>query len=124
MAQIRFQHISWNEVELENVNPHMTRRIVTGERLTVARIYFKDGFLVPLHSHEQEQVTQVISGRMHFRLGANREKTVDLGPGDVIVIPSNLPHEALCIGDVEEMDTWSPRRDDWLNKTDDYLRSS
>jgi quercetin dioxygenase-like cupin family protein len=48
---------------------------------------------------------------------------VDLGPGDVIVIPSNVPHEALCIGDVEEMDTWSPRRDDWLNKTDDYLRS-
>lgn len=124
MAQQQVQHISWNEVELETVNPHMQRRIVTGERLTVARIYFKDGFLVPLHSHEQEQVTQIISGRMHFRLGAKREKTLDLGPGDVIVIPSNVPHEALCIGDVEEMDTWSPRRDDWLNKTDDYLRNA
>jgi quercetin dioxygenase-like cupin family protein len=102
----------------------MKRRIVTGERLTIARIYFKDGFRVPLHSHEQEQVTQVISGVLRFWLGANREKTLDLGPGDVIVIPSNVPHEALCIGDVEEMDTWSPRRDDWLNKTDDYLRQS
>ncbi|MDH4048224.1 MAG: cupin domain-containing protein [Gammaproteobacteria bacterium] len=119
-----FQHISWDDVELETVNPHMQRRIVTGERLTVARIYFKDGFLVPLHSHEHEQVTQVISGSMRFRIGANRERTVKLGPGDVIVIPSNVPHEALSIGDVEEMDTWSPRRDDWLNKTDDYLRKS
>ena len=118
------QIIAWDEVELETVNPSMQRRIVTGERVTVARIYFKDGFLVPLHSHEQEQVTQVISGRMRFSIGANREKVVDLGPGDVIVIPSNVPHEALCLGDVEEMDTWSPRRDDWLDGTDDYLRKS
>jgi len=124
MAKPQFQHLSWDQVELETVNPQMTRRIVTGERLTVARIYFKDGFRVPLHSHEQEQVTQVISGVLRFWLGANREKTLDLGPGDVVVIPSNMPHEALCIGDVEEMDTWSPRRDDWLNKTDDYLRRS
>ena len=124
MANPQFQHLSWDQVELETVNPQMTRRIVTGERLTVARIYFKDGFRVPLHSHEQEQVTQVISGVLRFWLGANREKTLDLGPGDVVVIPSNMPHEALCIGDVEEMDTWSPRRDDWLNKTDDYLRQS
>ena len=124
MAKPQFQHLSWDQVELETVNPQMTRRIVTGERLTVARIYFKDGFRVPLHSHEQEQVTQVISGVLRFWLGANREKTLDLGPGDIVVIPSNVPHEALCIGDVEEMDTWSPRRDDWLNKTDDYLRQS
>ena len=124
MAKPQFQHLSWDQVELETVNPQMTRRIVTGERLTVARIYFKDGFRVPLHSHEHEQVTQVISGVLRFWVGANREKTLDLGPGDIVVIPSNVPHEALCIGDVEEMDTWSPRRDDWLNKTDDYLRQS
>lgn len=124
MAEPQFQQLAWDQVELETVNPQMKRRIVTGERLTIARIYFKDGFRVPLHSHEHEQVTQVISGVLRFWLGANREKTLDLGPGDVIVIPSNMPHEALCIGDVEEMDTWSPRRDDWLNKTDDYLRQS
>ena len=124
MLQQSVQIIPWDEVELETVNPHMQRRIVTGERLTVARIYFKDGFLVPMHSHEQEQVTQVISGAMRFTIGEDRGRIVDLGPGDVIVIPSNVPHEALCIGDVEEMDTWSPRRDDWLNKTDDYLRQA
>lgn len=124
MTEQQVQFLSWDDVELETVNPQMCRRIVTGERLTVARIWFKDGFLVPQHSHEQEQVTQVISGTLRFRLGANREKAIDVGPGEVIVIPPNVPHEALCIGDVEEMDTWSPRRDDWLNKTDDYLRQA
>ena len=102
----------------------MKRRIVTGERMTVARIYFSDGFLVPQHSHENEQITQVVSGMMRFRFGEDRAEVIDLGPGDIVVIPPNIPHEALCIGDVEEIDMWAPRREDWLNKTDDYLRKA
>jgi len=117
------QILNWDDVELETVNDKMRRRIVTGERMTVARIYFKDGFLVPQHSHENEQITQVVSGTMRFRFGDDRSEVVDVGAGEVVVIPSNVPHEALCIGDVEEMDMWAPRRDDWLNKTDDYLRN-
>jgi len=117
------QSVNWDDVELETVNASMKRRIVTGERMTVARIYLKDGFLVPLHSHDHEQITQVISGTLRFSFGEDRSETIDVGPGGVVVIPSNLPHEALVIGDVEEMDMWSPRRDDWLDGTDDYLRS-
>ena len=118
------QHLKWDDIELESVNPSMQRQIVTGERMTVARIWFKDGYFVRQHSHEQEQITQVVSGTLRFRLGGERNEVVDVGPGEVIVIPSDLPHEALCIGDVEEIDMWSPRRDDWLNKTDDYLRDA
>jgi len=71
---------------------------------------------------EHEQVTQVLSGQIRFWFGENKEQVMDLYPGDVVVIPSNLPHEALMIGDVDEVDTWSPPRQDWLDKTDDYLR--
>lgn len=122
MSLENLQSVNWDAVELETVNPHMQRLIVTGERMTVARIYLKDGFLVPMHSHVHEQITQVISGRMRFTFGDDRSEVAEYGPGDVIVIPSNLPHEALSIGDVEEMDMWSPRRDDWLDGSDDYLR--
>jgi len=115
--------ISWDRVELETVNPHMQRRIVTGEHMTVARIYFKAGFLVPLHSHVHEQITQVIAGRMRFAFGDDRAEVAEYGPGDIVVIPSSLPHEALCLSDVEEMDMWTPRRDDWLDGSDDYLRA-
>ena len=113
---------NWNTVPVEQVNPSMQRKIVTGEKLMIARMSFKDGFLVPLHQHVHEQVTQCVKGKMRFWFGANKEETLDIGPGDVVVIPSNLPHEALMIGDVEEVDTWSPPREDWLNGTDDYLR--
>lgn len=114
--------LPWDDVPLETVNPMMQRRIITGELMTVARIYFKDGFLVPMHSHHNEQITQVISGVMRFRFGEDGEQEMELRAGDVVVIPANLPHEALCVGDVEEMDMWAPRREDWLAGTDDYLR--
>ena len=112
----------WEDVPLETVNPMMQRRIVTGELMTVARIYFKDGFHVPRHSHHNEQITQVISGTLRFTFGEDRSETFDVGPGGVVVIPAHLPHEALVVGDVEEMDMWAPRRDDWLDGTDAYLR--
>jgi len=116
------QNINWQEVELETVNPSMKRRIVTGDLMTVAKIYIDDGFVVPMHSHHNEQITQVLKGRMHFVLGEDRAQEMELGPGDVIVIPANLPHEATALGDVEEMDMWAPRREDWLDGTDAYLR--
>lgn len=114
--------LNWETVATEEVNPSMARKIITGEKLMIARMNFKDGFIVPLHSHIHEQVTQVISGSMRFWFGENKEQSMDLHAGDVVVIPSNLPHEALMIGDVEEVDTWAPPRQDWLDKTDDYLR--
>lgn len=114
--------LNWGKVPTETVNPYMSRQIVSGEKLMIARIKLKDGFTVPLHFHVHEQVTQVISGQMRFWFGENKDQTMLLEPGDVIVIPSNLPHEALMIGDVEEVDTWAPPRQDWLDKTDAYLR--
>jgi quercetin dioxygenase-like cupin family protein len=117
-----FKSYNWDKVPVEEVNPSMKRQIITGEKLMIAKMQFKDGFLVPLHSHIHEQVTQLVKGKMRFWFGDNKEKTMDMSPGDVVVIPSNLPHEALMIGDVEEIDTWSPPRQDWLDGSDHYLR--
>lgn len=116
------EKINWEEIATEEVNASMSRKIICGEKLMIAKMKFKDGFIVPLHFHHHEQVTQVISGQMRFWFGKNKEQVMDLYPGDVVVIPSNLPHEALMIGEVEEIDTWAPPRQDWLDKTDDYLR--
>jgi quercetin dioxygenase-like cupin family protein len=114
--------LSWKDVPAEQVTPSMERKIIHGEKIMIARMKFKDGFRVPLHSHVNEQVTQVISGTIRFWFGENKEQTMDLQAGDAVVIPSNLPHEALMIGDVEEVDTWAPPRQDWLDGTDHYLR--
>lgn len=114
--------INWDDVPTEQVTPKMQRKLVHGDKVMVAKMKFKDGFLVPLHSHVNEQITQVLSGTIRFWFGDHKEETFDLNAGDLVVIPSHLPHEALMIGDVEEIDTWAPIREDWLDGTDDYLR--
>ena len=116
------EKLSWDEIPSEEVTPSMQRKIISGEKMMIARMKFKDGFKVPLHSHENEQITQCISGTMKFWFGENEEQEMMLNAGEVVVIPAHLPHAALMIGDVEEMDSWAPPRQDWLDGTDDYLR--
>ncbi len=116
------QKVNWADVPVEEVTPKMQRKLIYGEKVMIAKMKFKDGFLVPLHSHENEQVTQVLSGTIRFWFGANKEETFDMHAGDTVVIPANVPHEALMIGEVEEIDTWTPIRKDWLDGTDNYLR--
>ena len=116
--------LKWEEVPTEQVTEKMQRKIIYGDKLMIAKMKFKDGFLVPLHDHVNEQITQVISGTIRFWFGANKEQRMDLGPGDSVVIPAHVPHEALMIGDVEEIDTWSPIREDWLDGTDKYLKNN
>jgi|TARA_B110000263_G_scaffold231716_1_gene227208 quercetin dioxygenase-like cupin family protein len=123
MTSSTLQVINWEAIELETVNQGMQRRIVTGAKMTVARIYFDDGFIVPMHSHHNEQITQVLKGQMRFAFGGDEPKELVLGAGDVVVIPADVPHQATCIGEVEEIDMWAPRRDDWLDGTDEYLRN-
>jgi pterin-4a-carbinolamine dehydratase len=113
---------AWKDLPAEAVNPSMLRRMITGERTLVANMNFKDGYVVPQHHHLHEQVTLVKTGRLRFLLGADKSQVVDVGPGEVLVIPPNLPHEVLMIGDVEEMDVFTPLREDWISGTDAYLR--
>ena len=66
-TQDKVELLQWDDIPMETVNPSMRRQIITGELMTVARIYFKAGFLVPMHSHHNEQITQVISGVLEAR---------------------------------------------------------
>ena len=106
----------------EELNPLLGRRFVTGENAMLAQIYLAEDCVVPKHSHENEQITWVIEGRMRLKLGENGEQVVELGPGDVLHIPPNVPHEALALEDTLDIDVFSPPRADWIDGTDSYLR--
>ncbi len=114
--------LNWDAMDWEEVAPGMQRKMVSGATMTIARLRIKKGFTVPMHAHHNEQISQVLSGRIQFWFGEDRAETHIFGPGDTLVIPANLPHEATMVEDFEGIDTWSPRREDWINGTDSYLR--
>jgi len=112
----------WNDMEKERVNDMLDRRLITGERVMLAHVYLKKGCIVPKHSHENEQITYILEGALRFKLGDDQKEVVTVSAGEVLHIPSNLPHEAEAVEDTLDVDVFSPPRADWLNKTDSYLR--
>jgi len=116
------EKIVWAELEEEEVTPQMHRRMIWGKEIMMSRMRFKDGFVVPLHDHHNEQLSTITKGTMRIWLGVNKEEVFDIHAGESIIIPGGVPHEALMIGEVEAMDIWSPPRQDWIEGTDDYLK--
>ena len=116
------KHYRWDELPVEPLRGSITRRLITGERMMIAHVYLKKNDDVPMHSHENEQITYVLEGALHFWLGANGEREITVRSGEVLVIPSNLPHRALALEDTLDVDVFNPPRQDWLEGTDAYLR--
>jgi quercetin dioxygenase-like cupin family protein len=112
----------WDDLPLEALNPLLKRRLISGDRLMLAHIHMEQGCIVPKHSHENEQVTYVIEGSMRFWIGEDEAEVVDLAAGDVLHIPSGVPHKAEALELLLEMDVFSPPRQDWLDGSDAYLR--
>ena len=116
------RHYRWDDMPKETLNDRLDRRLVTGERMMLAHVYLKQGCLVPRHSHENEQITYVLEGALHFWLGEDEKEEVVVRAGEVLTIPSNLPHKALALEDTLDVDVFSPPRQDCLDGTDAYLR--
>ncbi len=116
------QQLNWSNIGVDQVNSKMKRQLIYGEKIMVAKMEFEDGFTVPWHSHENEQITEVIEGVLRFWFDDNEDNPTDLVAGDVIIIPGNRRHKALMIGKVRENDTFAPPRQDWIDGSDAYLR--
>jgi len=113
-------HHRWAEIPEEPLSDVLSRKLITGDRMMLAHVYLKKGCIVPRHSHENEQITYILEGGLRFWIGADELQVIDVLAGEVLHIPSHVPHKAEAL----EVDIFSPPRQDWLDKTDDYLRGS
>ena len=111
----------WADMPKERVTDTISRRLVTGERMMLAHVYLDKGAIVPKHSHENEQITYILEGALQFWIGEEQTEEVIVRAGEVLHIPSNVPHKALALEDTLDVDVFSPPRQDWLNHTDSYF---
>lgn len=120
MGTPTFRLHRWDEIALDKVTEMISRKFVTGDREMIAQLYLKRGALVPLHKHESEQMTYILQGALKFLV--NGEEVI-VREGEVLHIPSWVEHQAEALEDTFELDVFSPIRQDWLDRTDDYLRA-
>ena len=105
------KRFSWEEIVGDWPMPTAERKRVCGERIMVSRIDLAPGTVVPMHSHENEQISCVISGRLKFELdqgGGHPSKFVSIGSGEVLVIPSFVSHGVLVEEQTIVLDLFSP----------------
>ena len=89
-----------------------TRQVLSDSpELMVVAFTFETGGEGALHSHPHVQSTYVESGRVTFEMDG---ETFDVGPGDSFVIPSGVTHGCTCRDAGRLIDTFTPRRDDFL----------
>jgi quercetin dioxygenase-like cupin family protein len=112
----------WDSMKKERVSDMLERRLITGDRMMLAQVYLKKGCIVPKHAHENEQLTYILEGALKFRLGDDQVEEIVVHAGEVLLIPSNVPHMAEALEETLDVDIFSPPRQDWLDKKDDYLR--
>jgi quercetin dioxygenase-like cupin family protein len=103
----------WDEIALEKITEMMSQKIVAGEREMLAQIYLKRGALVPMHTHESEQMTYILQGALRFHVAGEE---IIVREGEVLHIPSGTPHQAEALEDTFELDIFSPIREDWLDE--------
>jgi quercetin dioxygenase-like cupin family protein len=119
----KVRHFRWDSMPKEIVTDSISRRLITGDDMMLAHVYLDKGAIVPQHSHHNEQLTYIIEGALHFWIGADGKEEVIVGAGEVLHIPSNVPHRAQALEDTLDVDIFSPPREDWLNGTDSYFHN-
>jgi unsaturated pyranuronate lyase len=123
MAERSVTFYRWNDMPKEKVSDTLDRRLITGESVMLTHVYLKKGSIVPQHNHHNEQITYILEGCLRFWIGDDESEQIDVRAGEVLHIPPMVKHKAEALEDTLDVDIFSPPRQDWLDKTDDYLRT-
>lgn len=102
---------TWDELAADQPIPLLERRRVAGEQALLARVLLRAGCKVPLHSHDSEQFAYVLGGRVRWGLGepgSDSRQEFEMTAGQVLLLPSNLPHEVEALEDTWILDVLAP----------------
>jgi quercetin dioxygenase-like cupin family protein len=108
-STVKATHYRWDDMPKEALKPDLHRRLISTDRMMLAHVYLDEGAVVPKHAHENEQLTYILEGTLRFWLGDNESEVVDVHAGEVLHIPSNLPHKAEALEQTLDV-TFSARR--------------
>lgn len=106
-------HIKNTDIPLENVAPGMNRQIMGYDSdIMLVKVDFDKGGVGEPHTHPHQQISYVVSGKFEVTIS---DETEILGAGDAFLVPSNALHGAVCLEAGTLIDTFSPKREDFLS---------
>ena len=106
------QAYTWETTAEEQLTDRIKRRMIVGTKEMLVRWEFRKGAVAARHSHPHEQIVMMIAGRLRLTVG-DADKV--MMPGDIVVVPPDVPHEAMALEDTIVLDIFSPPREDFLS---------
>lgn len=110
---------SWRSLDEEWMTDGLSRQVIHGEKATLSRLTLKAGADIARHDHMNEEYCWVLSGALEYRMD---DETIVVRAGEIIVVPSKMPHAIVALEDTACVDFFAPVREDWLKGEDGYLR--
>lgn len=100
------------ELEWEDLGAGMQRKVMShSEELMLVKVRFDKGAIGTLHQHHHVQISFVQSGRFKYMIGEHEQI---LDAGDSCIVPSMQIHGCECLEEGELIDSFTPRRSDFL----------
>lgn len=100
------------DLAIDRPMPKLERQRIMGEKMMISRVVLEEGFVLATHSHENEQFVVMLSGRCVFTIGqvggSDAMRDVDLRAGQVLHLPSWVPHGVRALARSEILDLFSP----------------
>ena len=104
--------VFYKDAALNDLGGGTSRRVLAyTENLMIVEVNFEAGSVGSVHTHPHCQNTYVKSGRFRFTIDG---EPVEVGPGDTIAFPSNIPHGTLCLEPGTLLDIFTPMREDFV----------
>ncbi|WP_418639472.1 cupin domain-containing protein [Winogradskyella sp.] len=126
IATSKVQHFNFDDMASETIGKGIQRKWFYGEKGQMTIFNLEKGAHIPWHQHPNEQITYIMSGKVKIKTIIDGKETfVEVGAGEVIVFPENVPHEFWALEDTVDLDVHVPVREDWLSKElPEYLKKS
>jgi len=111
MAVTDAKKLRWDDLAIDTPMALLSRKRIIGEKMMISQVSLRKGCDVPSHAHENEQFACIIAGSLRFGLGtpgsANHRELV-VSAGEVLHLPSMVPHSAFALEDTVVLDLFSP----------------
>ena len=104
--------IDWNVIPWERVREGVERKAFSGDGATLAMNRLQPGHEPRPHSHPNEQIVYILEGHIDFHIEGDVRR---LGPGNLLVLPPNVEHYGVVVGDVPvlNLDVFTPKRSEY-----------
>lgn len=100
------------DATLKDLGGGVSRRVLAHtDRLMIVEVSFGTGGVGAVHTHPHCQNSYVLSGRFRFTVDG---EAVEVGPGDTLAFPPDVPHGTLCLEEGVLLDVFTPAREDFL----------